>query len=85
MLTEEQRLIIAAVERYIDASNAFTDIHDRIRHTITSPFHPAAELAEIFSHETFPLYERLAEEYGLDLKAKRLRLQGLKRCYALTG
>ena len=43
MLTDEQRLIIQAVERYIDANNAFTDIHDRIRHEIRTPFHPACD------------------------------------------
>jgi hypothetical protein len=76
MLTDEQRLIIRAVEGYIDASNAFTDVYDRIRHEIRSPFHPACDLAEIYIFQMRPLFETLADDYQLDVKIKtRFRLQ----------
>jgi hypothetical protein len=76
MLTDEQRLIIRAVDSYIDAANVFTDVHDRIRHEIRTPFHPAYEIAEIYTFQMRPLFEALADDYQLDVKIKtRFRLQ----------
>jgi hypothetical protein len=69
-MTREQQLVIKASDLYIDASNAFTELHDLIRDDIRTPFHPAAEIAEIFSIQLKRLFEMLADDFQLDITVK---------------
>jgi hypothetical protein len=79
-MTREQQLIIKASDLYIDASNTFTEFHDLIRNEIKTPFHPAQEVAEIYTIQLRKQFEFLADLYNLDITVKttfRLRRPNL--------
>jgi hypothetical protein len=82
-VTKEQELIIRASDLFVDASNAFTDLHDIARHRIISPYDPVVEIAEIYQYQLKPLFILLASDYNLDITVKTsLKLRSFKHLYS---
>jgi hypothetical protein len=82
-MTNEQKLILKASDLFVDASNAFTDLHDIVRHRVISPYDPIVEIAEVYQYQLKPLFILLANDYNLDISVKTsFKLRRFKMLYS---